>query len=179
MFIGDYDVRAPLLLGGHENDPEMLGAATWLWMHSPLHRDAPLSSLATLLLPFIKAQQYVLISQQGQPVFYLSWSRFDEETEHHYLTTDDGDNRRLASNRGDRLWIVDWVAPFGHSRVMADLIKHDIFPYQCVRALYHKGSARGAQVRRFRGAGVSREQAAAWWDNHPLTVNLPERRAAR
>ncbi|MEQ1966500.1 toxin-activating lysine-acyltransferase [Xenorhabdus nematophila] len=179
MFIGDNDVHAPLLLGGHDNETEILGAATWLWMHSPLHRNAPLSSLATLLLPFIKAQQYVLVSQQGQPVFYLSWSRFDEDTERHYLTTDDQDNRHLLSSRGARLWFLDWIAPFGHSRAMATLLQHDIFPYHCVRALYHKGSDRGAQVISFRGAGVSREQAAAWWDAHPLTVDLPERGAAR
>ncbi|MEK9495811.1 toxin-activating lysine-acyltransferase [Photorhabdus sp. P32] len=149
MLIGDYDVCAPLI------------------------------SLSTLLLPVFKAQQYVLVSRNDQPIFYLSWAFFDEETELHCLTDQYAHNRNLPLYNGDRLWFLDWITPFGHSREMANLMKSEIFPYHCYRALYHKGSERGVQVIRFRGRGVSREQAAHWWNVHPLILALPERGSSR
>lgn len=65
MRVGRYDVKSPLILGGEESEAEVLGASVWLWMHSPLHRDAPLHALPTLLLPVIKRQQYVVVAEQG------------------------------------------------------------------------------------------------------------------
>ncbi|EFH8192403.1 toxin-activating lysine-acyltransferase, partial [Escherichia coli] len=47
---GKYDVLSPLYSGEPVNEAEVLGAAVWLWMHSPLHRDAPLHTLPDLLL---------------------------------------------------------------------------------------------------------------------------------
>ncbi|HCC12753.1 MAG TPA: toxin-activating lysine-acyltransferase, partial [Atlantibacter hermannii] len=60
MRIGDYEIKAPLMLGEQPNEVEALGATVWLWMHSAMHRDAPLHALPTLLLPIIKRGQYVL-----------------------------------------------------------------------------------------------------------------------
>ena len=42
MRVGHLDIKAPLILGGQESEAEVLGATVWLWMHSPMHRDAPL-----------------------------------------------------------------------------------------------------------------------------------------
>lgn len=69
MRVGDYDIKAPLILGGEESEAEVLGATVWLWMHSAMHRDAPLHALPTLLLPIIKRRQYVLVVENGRPVF--------------------------------------------------------------------------------------------------------------
>ena len=38
----------------------------------PLHRDAPLHTLPDLLLPVIKHRQYVVATEQGRPVFFMS-----------------------------------------------------------------------------------------------------------
>ncbi|CDL84562.1 toxin-activating lysine-acyltransferase [Xenorhabdus cabanillasii] len=179
MLIGEFDVRAPMILGTAEDETAMLGATTWLWMHSPLHQNAPLIALSDLLLPVLKAQQYILVSHAARPIFYLSFAFFDEQTEWHYLNDHYDGDRNVPLNGGDRLWFLDWIAPFGHSRDMANLLRREIFPYQCLRALYHKGAARGAQVIRFRGEGVSHEQAAQWLRAHPLARPLPERGFAR
>ena len=68
---GKYDVLSPLYSGEPVNEAEVLGAAVWLWMHSPLHRDAPLHTLPDLLLPVIKHRQYVVATEQGRPVFFM------------------------------------------------------------------------------------------------------------
>ncbi|HBC0989164.1 TPA: toxin-activating lysine-acyltransferase [Morganella morganii] len=174
MQVGHYDIKSPLILGGEVSEAEVLGASVWLWMHSPLHRDAPLHALPTLLLPIIKRQQYVLVSEQERPVFFLSWAWMSLDSEARYLTLPAIHMFETDWGSGDRMWFCDWIAPFGHTRAMNTLMRHDIFPEHCVRALYHRGREKGKRVINFHGARVSRETARKWRQNHPLAVSLPE-----
>ncbi len=170
MRVGDLDIKAPLLLGGEESEAEVLGAAVWLWMHSPLHRDAPLHALPTLLLPVIKQQQYILVAEAGEPVFFFSWAWLSQEAEACYLTQPAIHFPPDAWNSGDRMWCCDWIAPFGHTALMSRLVRRDLFPYACWRALEHRGAQRGKRVIHFHGSRVSREAAKTWWQQHPLAV---------
>ncbi|MDY1038623.1 toxin-activating lysine-acyltransferase [Lelliottia sp. CFBP8978] len=174
MRVGNLDIKAPLILGGEENEAEVLGATVWLWMHSPMHRDAPLHALPTLLLPIIKRQQYVLAVENGRPIFFLSWAWLNEEAEARYLTRPSIEMKEEDWDSGDRIWFCDWITPFGHTAAMKTLIRHDIFPDHCWRALYHRGEERGKRVVMFHGTHVTRESAKHWQLNHPLAVNLPE-----
>ncbi|MDX5630619.1 MULTISPECIES: toxin-activating lysine-acyltransferase [unclassified Brenneria] len=174
MRVGNYDIKAPLILGGEANEAEALGAAVWLWMHSPLHRDAPLHALPTLLLPIIKRRQYVLVAEQTRPVFFLSWAWLNLESEARYLTRPAIHMKEEDWDSGDRMWLCDWIAPFGHTAEMNKLMRDDIFPDLCARALYHRGRERGKRVLMFHGARVSREAAGNWRKAHPLTIELPE-----
>lgn len=80
-----FDIIAPTLLGGEFNEAELFGSTVWLWMHSASHRNALLHMLSALLLPAIKTRQFVLASENGKPVFYLSWARLNKEAEKRYL----------------------------------------------------------------------------------------------
>lgn len=174
MRVGQYDIKAPLILGDDESEAEVLGATVWLWMHSPMHRDAPLHALPTLLLPIIKRGQYVLVAEQGRPVFFLSWAWLNLESEGRYLTRPAIEMREEDWASGDRMWCIDWIAPFGHTAAMSALMRRDYFPDRCVRALYHRGEKLGKRVVLLHGNQVSRDQAKAWQQAHPLAVNLPE-----
>ena len=112
---GKYDVLSPLYSGEPINEAEVLGAAVWLWMHSPLHRDAPLHTLPDLLLPVIKHRQYVITTEQGRPVFFMSWAWLSQEAEARYLTQPAILMPQSDWYSGDRMWVCDWVAPFGHT----------------------------------------------------------------
>ena len=118
MQSGIYDVHAPLLLGGERSEAEVFGAAVWLWMHSPQHRDLPLHALPTVLLPIIKHQHYLLVSREGRPVFFMSWMSLDNEAERRYLSQPAIMVQESDWLSGDRLWIRDWIAPFGDTRAM-------------------------------------------------------------
>jgi ACP:hemolysin acyltransferase (hemolysin-activating protein) len=174
MRIGNLDIKAPLLLGGEQNEAEVLGATVWLWMHSPMHRDAPLHTLPTLLLPIIKRQQYVLVVENERPVFFLSWAWLNEEAEARFLTRPSIEMKEEDWDSGDRIWFCDWIAPFGHTRAMQTLIRHDLFAEHCWRALYHRGAERGKRVAMFHGKHVTREAAQRWQLNHPLAAPLPQ-----
>lgn len=170
------EVTAPLILGGDCNEAEVLGAAAWLWMHSQAHRDAPLHTLSALLLPALKHRQFVLASEDGKPVFYMSWANLDEEAERRYL-----DNPPVCMPpedwaSGERMWIVDWVAPFGHSRAMSRLLARRIFSDRCARTLYHRGDNRGLRILTFHGIAVLPEEARFWFDTHPVALGESAKR---
>lgn len=143
---GKYDVLSPLYSGEPVNEAEVLGAAVWLWMHSPLHRDAPLHTLPDLLLPVIKHRQYVVATEQGRPVFFMSQAWLSPEAEARYLTQPAILMPQSDWNSGDRMWVCDWVAPFGHTPDMSRLVRQDIFPRLCWRSLYHRGQQTGLRL---------------------------------
>ncbi|MGN8278609.1 toxin-activating lysine-acyltransferase [Pseudomonas sp. SMV71] len=164
------DIIAPGLIDEPWNEAAVFGSATWLWMHSKAHRDAPLHTLPTLLLPAIKHRQFVLASEQGKPVFYLSWLNLDEAAEHRYLSQSPLTLTETDWNSGERLWLNDWIAPFGHTAAMTRLLHRQLFANRCGRALYHRGEERGLRVKTFQGIGVIPEQAKAWFAAHPLVI---------
>ena len=174
MQIGAYDVHAPLMLGGDRSEAEVLGASVWLWMHSPQHRDLPLHALPTVLLPIIKHQHYLLVSRGTQPLFFMSWMWMNAEAEARYLTQPAILVQEADWACGYRLWIRDWVAPFGETRAMRRLVTHSLFPDRCFRSLYHRGAEKGQRVINFKGDQISHAQARAWRAAHPLSVSLPE-----
>lgn len=172
MQIETIDFIAPDVFDESWNEAAVLGSATWLWMHSKAHRDAPLHTLPTLLLPAIKHRQFVLASEHGKPVLYLAWMNLNEEAERRYvhqspLTMTDSD-----WNSGERIWFTDWIAPFGHTAQITRLLQRHVFPNRCMRALNHRGTERGLRIKTYQGIGVIPEQARAWFAAHPIATAL-------
>ena len=167
MRIERYDINAPALSNEPFNEAEVLGSAVWLWMHSDSHRNVPLHLLTTLLLPTIKAGQFILASENGKPVFYLSWATMSEEAERRYLRNPPQFMPPADWTSGDRLWILDWVAPFGHSQQMREIVKRHLFAGLCARTLYHRGEEKGLRVIDFHGIAVTAEETHFWFKNNP------------
>ena len=168
MRYGSCEVAAPLLTGEPFSEAEVLGSAVWLWMHSASHRDAPLHTLSALLLPALKSRQFVLLSEAGKPVAYLSWANLSEEAERRYLSNPPVLMPEADWSSGDRMWILDWVAPFGHTKTLSGLFGRRLFPNKWARALYHRGDNRGLRILTFRGIGVMPEEARHWFETHPV-----------
>lgn len=135
----------------------------------PLHRDAPLHTLPDLLLPVIKHRQYVVATEQGRPVFFMSQAWLSPEAEARYLTQPAILMPQSDWNSGDRMWVCDWVAPFGHTPDMSRLVRQDIFPRLCWRSLYHRGQQTGLRVMNFRGhRSVVKRRASGVCSTHLL-----------
>jgi cytolysin-activating lysine-acyltransferase len=182
MKFGALDVISPMLSSGSTagaedyhtswTEAEVLGASVWLWMHSNKHREIPLQVLSTLLLPAIKLQQFILISEHGKPVFYLSWANMSATAEARYIENPSFSMPQDDWNSGDRMWILDWVAPFGHTQSISKLIKRHLLADRCMRSLYHRGDEKGLRVINFHGIGVMPELANYWFKSHPLISSL-------
>lgn len=174
MRYNGFSVHAPLMLGGEESEAEMLGAAVWLWMHSEMHRDAPLHVLPVVLLPAIKRRQYVLVQEGDRPVFFLSWAWMDESAEQRYLSEGVITQPEEDWCCGERLWFRDFIAPFGHAQQMFRLLREEIFPLHIARSLWHRGGEKGRRIKTFYGSRVTGEEIRQWKRAHPLTVALPQ-----
>jgi cytolysin-activating lysine-acyltransferase len=164
------DVIAPGLLQQEWREAEAFGAATWLWMQAATRRDTPVSWLSTLLLPPIAQRQFLIATEAGRPVFYVSWANFSETAEHHYVN---GPRAAMVADdwiSGDRMWIIDWIAPFGHTRMMHALLMKQLLASRCMRSLYHRGAERGVRIKSFRGNAVNPAEARAWFASHPVVI---------
>jgi len=161
MQFDNLDLIAPALSEEPWSETQALGAAVWLWMHSAAHRDAPLHTLNTLLLPAIRHRQFIIGNEQGRPVFYASWCWFNEEAEQRYLDNPAVSLPAADWNSGDRLWFQDWVTPFGHSARLARLLQRHLFADCSARALYHRGDERGLRIKHFQGIASKPDPAPA------------------
>lgn len=136
-----------------------LGRISWLWMNSPLHRNWPVHLLAQFSIPPIELSQYVLLERDGFPVAYCSWAFMDKETEIRYLLNPSG-LARADWRSGDRLWFIDWIAPFSSSDSfkLKDLLANR-FPDSIARAIRVKAQKKNARVMEFIGRRLERVQA--------------------
>ena len=166
-------IIAPGLIDQTWNEAEVLGSVVWLWMHSASHRNFPLHTLPALLLPAIKNRQFILASESGRAVFYLSWANLTIDAEKRYLANSPLLMPEADWNCGDRMWVLDWVAPFGHTAAVNRLVRRQLFANRFGRMLYHRGNERGIEVRTFQGVAVLKEEAKEWFKSHP--VAYPDR----
>jgi cytolysin-activating lysine-acyltransferase len=160
------EVIAPKILGNTFTEAEALGSATWLWMQSAHHRETPVYALSALLLPAIKYSQFVLAMEQGKPVFYLAWAEMNVDAEARYIKSplqiQDAD---WVS--GNRIWLLDVIAPFGHSRLANRMFRQRLMPLGLWRFLYHRGHEKGLRVMDGHGVDLSSKSARDWFDSHP------------
>ncbi len=166
-----YEIIAPGLLEQSWDEAAALGSAVWLWMHSREHREMPLHTLPALLLPALKRRQFILVAEAGQPVFYLSWANLGLEAEQRYLSNPPICMPETDWDSGERMWILDWVAPFGHSRAMSRLLERYLFANRWARALYRRGEERGMRIKTFRGIAVLPEEARFWFERNPVPAH--------
>lgn len=151
---------------GHPDHFAALGDIAWLWMSSPMHRDWPVHLLARNTLAPILRGQYILLRRDGVPTAYCSWARMDADSELAYVL-DPASLEERAWNCGDRLWIIDWIAPFSRSdnnalrRALAERL-----PEQVGRSLRVRPGSQTARIMEHRGRALAPAQARALLDRY-------------
>ena len=97
---------------------EAYGKACWLWSSSPLHRGWSALQQARFVLPAIESGQFHILEENGMPVAYCSWAFMTLEAEARYIL-DPGKLEQAEWSGGDRLWFIDWIAPFHRRHTLA------------------------------------------------------------
>lgn len=171
MQIGSLHIIAPALgTTPIHSEAEVFGQVTWLWMRTPRYRDLPIKALAEVVLPPLKAQQFILATSlqdgQMQPVAYIAWANFSADAERRYLN-DPASLLATDWSSGDRMWVTEWFAPFGHTAEFSRLVRR-VLPDTCWRTLQHRGNERGLRILHFRGDQVSAAQNRAWWGERQM-----------
>lgn len=96
-----------------------LGEVAWLLSQSPAHRHALfLADIEWLVMPPLTLGQYRLFYGEGKPVGVALWAYVTETVEQRL-----SGGGRLGSGdwrSGDRLWLVELIAPFGQQEAMLE-----------------------------------------------------------
>lgn len=111
-----------------------MGPVIMLYMQSSHRRFQFISDLEWLLLPPLVQGQCKLYMKKEYPISFISWAFLDEAAEKR-LFQNGGKLRAEDWKSGDRLWIMDIVAPFGGVKNMLRDIQTTEFPGQTVRLI--------------------------------------------
>lgn len=109
----------------------ILGEMTWLLSQSPLHNGLQIRDLEWLVMPALIHQQFYLFREGDRPVGLALWAKCTPAAEKKLEGGMIEPANRLTLEEwcsGDRIWLVDLVAPFAsaenrHREIMiADLV---------------------------------------------------------
>ncbi len=111
-----------------------MGPIIMLYMQSSHRRFQFISDLEWLLLPPLVSGQCKLYMKKEYPISFVSWAFLDKAAEKR-LFQNGGRLRPDDWKSGDRLWIIDLVAPFGGVENMLGDIRKNEFPDQIIRLI--------------------------------------------
>jgi cytolysin-activating lysine-acyltransferase len=167
-----HHLQAPQLTGQSNRTSEAFGAAVWLWMQLPRHRQLTIKNLEKRLLEPIRQGQYVLVctgqhQRQRDPVALLLYACLNARAESRHIKDPTNPLAPADWRSGDRLWLIDWVSPFGQSLQLRHRML-ELFARQTARSLHRYPHWNGSRVKTWLGDTCSRDAAQAWWAERPI-----------
>ena len=170
MKVGEISLIAPSHYPHeHWSEAEVLGSLVWLWQYVPSLKNAPLSYFMSRIIPFLQDRQFSLFVENDRVIGYISWAYLDENTEKKYIQSQGLPLNTEECKSGKRLWIIDWFAPFGHSKLMSNIFLTELFPLDCMRSLYHRGKERGLKIKSFKGNLLDLTDFQEWQRLYPIS----------
>jgi cytolysin-activating lysine-acyltransferase len=132
--------------GNQPSVEEALGAVTWLLVRSTSHKHLFLTDFEWLVLPPIQLMQFRIFRDNKRPLGYVSWALVDQAVEQRLLQ---GVTKLAPKDwrSGDRLWVVDVVAPFGGAHKMLEEIQQRVFKDREAKILQPKPDAKGVEAK--------------------------------
>ncbi len=134
----------------------MLGEIAWLMAHSPLHQSWPFESLLQWVAPALALKQCRSYHRGKKPVAYVSWAWLSKEVEEAFVLNP----RSLQPanwKSGQRLWVIDLIAPFGDGGAVMRDLKTGLFRNAVVRALRVKPGADQMRIIYLHGIDAAAE----------------------
>ena len=164
-----FRMQAPGLVGEPLSPGAVLDAVLSL---ARRNGEAPCLSAAAMhcmMVEPILAGTYVLISMRQaagawQPVGWLAYALFDADAESRYIHDPARFIQPADWSRGDRLWMLHWIAEPGHTRRLLPVARQ-LFGHLTARSLPRHGADR---LTTWRGPGCSSEEATKFWQRRPV-----------
>ncbi|MBW4617626.1 MAG: toxin-activating lysine-acyltransferase [Desmonostoc vinosum HA7617-LM4] len=113
--------------GNQKTVATLFGEVVWLFTQSPKHKNFFLFDLEWLVMTPIMFKQFRVFYATDRPIGVALWAYVNEEVEKRLMAG----NARLTPNdwkSGDRLWLVDIIAPYGGQEEMIKDLKEKVFP---------------------------------------------------
>lgn len=99
-----------------------LGGIVSLMMRSPIHREYTVADLDRLVVPPLTLGQCIVLSIGTDIVGFGSYAFLNETAETGFISG----ARKLETgdwDAGDRIWLLDLVAPYGHGSKVTSLMR--------------------------------------------------------
>ncbi|MBW4604999.1 MAG: toxin-activating lysine-acyltransferase [Calothrix sp. FI2-JRJ7] len=105
----------------------MIGSITHLMMSSPLHRKYNVADIAERFVPALIHNQFRYYEINGSPIGFVNWAWLSDEAEQKFMTG------KYVLNLdewlgGNNLWFPEFIAPFGHARLIVKDLRTNILP---------------------------------------------------
>ena len=132
----------------------LFGEIAWLMMRSPVHRHLFLADLEWLVAPPLTLKQFRLFRRDRVPVAFVSWALLTGEAEQRVVN---GGWRLQPGdwNAGDRLWVVDVVAPYGGLDAITDDLCKRVFPDRTFKVICPAPEGGRPSVQELKGVQVT------------------------
>lgn len=144
-----------------EQDPEsadharQVGTAAMLMLQCKQYPRFPVACLAAWIQPAVLLRQMKLFFDfKGRPIGYMTWAFLAPDVEARWVNDPKVMLHFSEWNEGERLWIMDFVAPSGFARPIARHAMESMFPgHDEARSLRRRadGTVRSVSVWRRRG----------------------------
>ncbi len=106
---------------------ELVGEITFILMASEFHRRYLINDIAKCFMPALHLNQFKIYkNKDGNPVALVTWAYLSEEIEKKHMSG----KYSLEINdwkSGDRLWGIDFMAPFGHMKMIKKDLEQGFF----------------------------------------------------
>ena len=125
---GPADIFSHAAPDGHaKTTAAVLGEIVWLMSQSRLHKQFFIQDLEWFVMTPVLLQQFRLYYDNQKPIGVVLWARVSAEVEA-MLSVGTTKLRPQDWRSGDRLWVVEVIAPFGGAEEMVRDLKAKVFP---------------------------------------------------
>ncbi|PZP84677.1 MAG: hypothetical protein DI582_08115 [Azospirillum brasilense] len=120
----------------------LIGEIMSLMLASKSHRQYQVRDISDVLFPAINLGQYTIYRDQNrQPIALVTWGRLSAKVEKEYLAVNHVlSEKELAS--GDRLYIMEFIAPYGHTKQVEGHLRKHVFPNECAHHVRPTGDVK-------------------------------------
>ena len=134
----------------------LIGELTYLLAFSDLHRKYLINDIGVMFFPPIDLNQFRIYKVNDDPVAFVTWAYLTKECEGRYLSGE----YSLAFDdwkAGDRGWVMDFLAPFGHAKSVLSDLKTNVFANQVGRAVRVDSNGKIKKIYKLHGANVAKK----------------------
>lgn len=120
----------------NENMIKILGEIVFLMGSCDNSKKYPVSFIINYLLPSIHLNQYRIYRtvKENKPIGFACWAFVSDQVEEQMIKNDI--NLTIEERKsGENLYILYFIAPFGHAKKISQDLKNNIFPYRIVKGL--------------------------------------------
>ena len=131
---GGSPFRNPVPQNTSKTTAGVLGELVWLMSQSALHKSFFISDLEWFIMTPVYLQQFRLYYDPQKPIGAVLWGSLSDEVEAR-LVAGESKMRPQDWKSGDKLWVVEVIAPFGGAEAMVADLKEKVFPGRAIKML--------------------------------------------